>query len=1077
LKQRKRYSQRDGVERFRPWFLVAAALAVPAAWGAAQLLLNVNTQSIPQSSDPAFLGTARDAVIFAASNPEQSRLVLWRSDGTEAGTVQVGGLEPRVATQAGGANANGRVIYVASGATPDGGRLASTDGTAAGSEYLTNDTDVLLIRSVGKVSTVRSVIVSRRFSRQQLLSTDGTRAGTITLREQSTPVQEAGAVQIGSVLYFVDQGDDAGEELWRTDGTVAGTRIVRDIEVGIEGSRPRIMGVSGRYLFFRATTSAFGEEIWRVDSATDAATLLADIVPGEDGYVPQFFAALPNGAFVFSIDSELWFSNGTPGSAQRVIDFVPGEPDEVEILGSTGSRALLRARSGSSGSEVWSTDGSATGTILLREHTPGPLGTMAAIVGTLNVGVVLSLGSEDGTNQSFWRSDGTVAGTQQIVPTSSAVIGSNPLVIVGSPGQLWRIDRSTAAARAEPYSIQLGVLSEDLKLGERYFFDTYTPNEGFEPGVSDGTTAGTRVLRDIVPQTGDESSAPGEFTTVGGVTFFSASTRAAGRELWKTDGTPAGTVLVRDITPGEAGSAPAQLRAVGGVLYFIAFHPQYGYEPWISDGTAAGTRLLRDIAAGSASSVNPSGAAGGCGKQWLGGVAGRVYFGAGDGVTGQEIWTSDGTEAGTRLVRDIVPGAQSSSPCDFSVVNGVAVFRAFTAATGSEFFRSDGTEGGTQLLIDLRPGADSSFVRNMTTFGRYVYFERDLTGGNTNDIWRTDGTTAGTTRFLDGSDVTGLRTAAIAGILADRIYFGLVANSSNSGLYSSAGVASDLILVSSQCGASSRGVATAGRLFLPSSGLCVTDGSAAGTRVVRDGLGVLQPVDGESFAALNGVVYFLGRENNSASAVWKSDGSAAGTVSIATFLPFPPQQAPAIAGGRPVFVGTDARTGAEPWTFTGNAPRAADDAASTTAGSVVTVDVLANDSDSDGRLLPNSLRIVQGPANGTAVVTADNRISYTSAAAFTGTDRVQYSISDDFGFESAPATVTFSVAAAPSGGGGNSGSGGGGSGGGGGGISLSTLGLLMLLCAYRLFALCRRRAAAPGYGGATILDRRRPRAR
>ncbi|MFP2913773.1 hypothetical protein ACLESD_54090, partial [Pyxidicoccus sp. 3LFB2] len=68
-----------------------------------------------------------------------------------------------------------------------------------------------------------------------------------------------------------------------------------------------------------------------------------------------------------------------------------------------------------------------------------------------------------------------------------------------------------------------------------------------------------------------------------------------------------------------------------------------------------------------------------------------------------ELWKSDGTEAGTVRVKDIVPGPSSSSPQGLVVMNGALYFNAWDATTGSELWRSDGTEAGTVRVKDIYP--------------------------------------------------------------------------------------------------------------------------------------------------------------------------------------------------------------------------------------------------------------------------------------------------------------------------------------------------------------------------------------
>ncbi|HET9221025.1 MAG TPA: ELWxxDGT repeat protein, partial [Roseiflexaceae bacterium] len=171
-------------------------------------------------------------------------------------------------------------------------------------------------------------------------------------------------------------------------------------------------------------------------------------------------------------------------------------------------------------------------------------------------------------------------------------------------------------------------------------------------------------------------------TNVNGTLFFVADDGKHGHELWTSDGTAASTLMVKDIIPAGWCSYPyypmSWLMAVGNALFFVANDSVHDRELWTSDGTAAGTMMVKDI--------NPNGSSD---PDDLRAVGDILYFSADDGIYGREFWTSDGTEAGTALFLDMYTGATGSGPRYFTAVGTSVFFSAQTAALGTELWAID----------------------------------------------------------------------------------------------------------------------------------------------------------------------------------------------------------------------------------------------------------------------------------------------------------------------------------------------------------------------------------------------------
>ncbi|MCC6784938.1 MAG: hypothetical protein IT457_18970 [Planctomycetes bacterium] len=240
------------------------------------------------------------------------------------------------------------------------------------------------------------------------------------------------------------------------------------------------------------------------------------------------------------------------------------------------------------------------------------------------------------------------------------------------------------------------------------------------------------------------SSSPREYCAVAGMSYFVATDGLGVPGLYRSFGTGATTVRIAAF-PGVPGGSPRHLRALGSRLFFVADDPSSGAEPWISDGSAEGTQRIADLSPGPLSTI-VSGAHV---------VNGRVVFFGGPASGDHEIFVSDGSAAGTQRLADIHPGTGASTSSSIGTAAAVgrdasgAEFLAFMAFDGTEveLWRTDGTAAGTSRISALAPRSEQIQMFESATLpdGRVAMV---LVGIDTGNFVRrlvvTDGSAAGT---------------------------------------------------------------------------------------------------------------------------------------------------------------------------------------------------------------------------------------------------------------------------------------------------------------------------------------------
>lgn len=278
-----------------------------------------------------------------------------------------------------------------------------------------------------------------------------------------------------------------------------------------------------------------------------------------------------------------------------------------------------------------------------------------------------------------------------------------------------------------------------IEYNGKLLFRARTAAQGIEPWISDGTEAGTVLLKDINdnPSVSTGNSNADNFTVYKNKVYFKARDAVNGDELWVTDGTTEGTIMLKNIHPTANGN-PIDIVIFKDLLFFTATDNTSSSELWVSDGTAEGTRLFLDI--------NPGSGVGNPGSKTV--IGNYMYFSASNGANGNEIWRTDGTVEGTKMIKDIRAGTANGLPSRFFGFNNEVYFRVNDGTNGVELWKTDGTEEGTVLVKDIRPGSGNSNPDNFFIVNNRLYFTAD-DGVNGVELWVTDGTTAGTTLALD----------------------------------------------------------------------------------------------------------------------------------------------------------------------------------------------------------------------------------------------------------------------------------------------------------------------------------------
>lgn len=606
-----------------------------------------------------------------------------------------------------------------------------------------------------------------------------------------------------------------------------GQTLVRDINathVANPSSFPaEFANIQRAVTVFRAQTMATGSELFRIHTTTGATQLVKDIAPGA--------------------------ASSSPAGFERVANRLD-------------TRWVFAANDGVHGRELWTTDGTTSGTYMLRDIAPGLASSSPTVLARHDAGRFLFFAATNAQyGRELWRTDGTKAGTRLVADIRPGSASSSPAnAVYGSTNQ-------------------------------RIFFAADDGTHGRELWMSTGEASNTALVRDIRPGSG--SSSPSRLTMSGGsLLWFTADDGTTGLELWyaqhKRDEIYSAAILA-DIRPRAAGSNPTNLSVHSSLAYYLYFSAddgRSGRELWVADFR---TRTAQIVTLNNRGELHPNGSSNPGPVFNYGTHSNPGLVVATSEKFGREVFNVIGTKA--ILAADINPGPASSYPSNLTRAPVGFVMTATSASTGRELW--DWRSGGVSLLADVVPGKMSSTPGSFVTLGSSVYFTADTAVGR--ELWRCEQRARKTSLVRDIRAGTASSNIASMHVANSRNGFEMLVLSANDGTHgtelvrtngtSKGTVVVDIHALQGHTESSSpRGVTDSfGRTFFAADDgqrgaeLWITDGTTGGTRLVKDLLpGATGSMPAE-FTRIGKRVLFTAQSPKRGRELWISDGTAQGT--------------------------------------------------------------------------------------------------------------------------------------------------------------------------------------------------------
>lgn len=585
-------------------------------------------------------------------------------------------------------------------------------------------------------------------------------------------------VTINNKTYFTANDGMTGYELWVTDGTEAGTKLVKDIVRGADHTYITGMtNLNGTLLFLSFYNSSYS--IYKSDG-TDAGTIkLADIGSDIfiDGYTDISFVISNNNAYLLQ-GGNLWKTDGTVAGTVKLGSNFNNSAftySYTTLQGVDFNGTLYFVSNHSTGDGLWKTDGTVAGTQLVKKMNLNRTYNLTRI----NMPLVfnskiyfLTATVENGSE--LWVSDGTGQGTQivkdiYVNPSfdPSDLNGafelnktSTSLYFVGRSDyqsfKLWKSD-GTAAGTIAVDGTSIGYYPNrangsqfennqfrgfEFRNRFYYFYRTTPSNQAvLSDDVSKANTAVTLFANALT-----DNKIRYSFAQLDTLLYLKYDNSNGGEEVWVNNGSGnTGYRSLKDIWREYGiGSSPRNFHRAGNIVFFSAISKNSGRELWKTDGTEAGTILVKNI---NLKSENAS-------ISQLNKFGNSLLFLAYDDNNGTEIWKTDGTNNGTQRVTNTGVGVRSGLDHTKTVIlgelNNKVFFTMTDTVTGKELRYIDNNPNGFSTLKDIYPGITGSEIEQITPYkNKIVFFANNGVNTNGRELWTSDGTEGGTQMLAD----------------------------------------------------------------------------------------------------------------------------------------------------------------------------------------------------------------------------------------------------------------------------------------------------------------------------------------